>query len=57
MEKVRRKYVPVNVNMIGSGGLQRRVSGVQEQISIDEVRKAVHELKNGKAVVYAEMIV
>jgi len=44
-----------NSNMIEYGGLQRIVSGVQ-----DEVRKAVHELKNEKATgadeVHAEMI-
>jgi len=34
--------------MIEFGGLQRRESGVQDKVSMNELRKAVHELKNGK---------
>ena len=49
-----------NVNMIGFGGVERDVRRMQENISLEEVKKAVQKLKNRKAAgideVYAEMI-
>ena len=50
----------VNVNIMSMGGMERGVDGMQEDISLTEIRKGVHKLKNGKAAgvdeVYAEMI-